>query len=43
MKRVGIQDRFGQSGLAEELLIHYGLMPKDIAAAMKEVITKKQK
>src|SRR3990170_2288282 len=41
MKRVGIQDRFGQSGLAEELLIHYGLMPKDIAAAMKEVITKK--
>ena len=43
MKRVGIQDRFGQSGLAEELLIHYGLMPKDIAAAVKEVITKKQK
>ena len=43
MKRVGIQDRFGQSGRAEELLIHYGLMPKDIAAAVKEVITKKQK
>ena len=41
MKRVGIQDRFGQSGLAEELLIHYGLMPKDIAAAVKEVLTKK--
>ena len=41
MKRVGIQDRFGQSGRAEELLIHYGLMPKDIAAAVKEVITKK--
>jgi len=41
IKRVGIQDRFGQSGLAEELLIHYGLMPKDIAAAVKEVLTKK--
>jgi transketolase len=41
MKKVGIQDKFGQSGLAEELLIHYGLMPKDIAAAVKEVLTKK--
>lgn len=41
MKRVGIQDRFGQSGLAEELLIHYGLMPKDIAEAVKEVVKKK--
>ena len=41
LRRVGIQDRFGQSGLAEELLIHYGLMPKDIAATVKEVITKK--
>ncbi len=41
MKRVGIQDRFGQSGLAEELLVHYGLMPKDIAEAVKEVVKKK--
>ena len=41
MKRVGIQDKFGQSGLAEELLAHYGLMPKDIAAAVREVVKKK--
>jgi len=42
MKRVGIQDRFGQSGLAEELLLHYGLMPSDIAEAVRAVISKKQ-
>lgn len=42
MKRVGIQDRFGQSGLAEELLVHYGLMPKDVAEAVKEVIKRKR-
>lgn len=41
MKRVGIQDRFGQSGLAEELLVHYNLMPKDIAEAVKAVVKKK--
>ena len=41
MKRVGIQDKFGQSGLAEELLAHYGLMPKDIAVAVREVVKKK--
>mgnify|MGYP001557924485 FL=1 len=42
VKRVGIQDRFGQSGLAEELLVHYGLMPKDIAEAVKEVVKKRK-
>ncbi|MBI5047623.1 MAG: transketolase family protein [Deltaproteobacteria bacterium] len=42
MKRVGIQDKFGQSGLAEELLVHYGLMPKDIEKAVKNVIEKSQ-
>ncbi|MEK7828892.1 MAG: transketolase family protein [Deltaproteobacteria bacterium] len=42
VKRVGIQDRFGQSGLAEELLVHYGLMPKDIAVAVKEVVKKRK-
>lgn len=40
-KRIGIQDRFGQSGLAEELLAHYGLMPQDIAVAVREVVKKK--
>ncbi|MBI5328609.1 MAG: transketolase family protein [Deltaproteobacteria bacterium] len=41
VKRLGIQDRFGQSGLAEELLVHYALMPKDIAEAVKEAVKKK--
>ena|SRR3989344_7631274 len=43
MKRVGMQDVFGQSGTAEELLAHYALMPPDIAKAVREVIAKKQK
>ncbi|OGP10498.1 MAG: transketolase [Deltaproteobacteria bacterium RIFCSPLOWO2_12_FULL_43_16] len=42
VKKVGIQDKFGQSGLAEELLAHYGLMPKDIAEAVKEAIKKRK-
>ena len=41
VQRVGIQDRFGQSGLAEELLVHYALMPKDIAETVKKAIKKK--
>lgn len=40
VKKLGIQDRFGQSGTAEDLLAHYGLMPKNIAEAVKEVIKK---
>jgi len=43
VKRTGIQDRFGQSGTAEELLAHYTLMPPDIAKVVREVIAKKQK
>ena len=43
MKRVGMQDVFGQSGTAEELLAHYALMPPDIAKAVREVIAKKRK
>ncbi|MBI5681719.1 MAG: transketolase family protein [Deltaproteobacteria bacterium] len=43
VKRIGIKDIFGQSGLAEELLKHYGLMPNDIANAVKETLAKKQK
>lgn len=42
VKKLGIQDRFGQSGTAEDLLIHYCLMPKDIAGAVKEVIKNKR-
>src|SRR3990167_9078334 len=42
LRRVGMQDVFGQSGTAEELLAHYALMPPDIAKAVREVIAKKQ-
>ncbi len=31
IKRIGIQDRFGESGSAYELVEHFGLTPKDIA------------
>jgi transketolase len=41
VKRFGIEDRFGQSGVAEELLVHYGLMPKDIEKAVKEIVARK--
>ncbi|MBI5287274.1 MAG: transketolase family protein [Deltaproteobacteria bacterium] len=41
MRMVGVKDSFGQSGSAEELLAHYGLMPEDIAAAAKGVIRRK--
>ena len=34
-------DKLGQSGLAEELLVYYGLVPKDIAKAVKKVLEKK--
>ncbi len=41
LKRVGIKDRFGQSGTIEELKTEYGITAHDIAAAVKEVITRK--
>jgi transketolase len=41
VKRVGINDRFGQSGKAEELLKYFGLMPKDLVEAAKEVLQQK--
>jgi transketolase len=34
-KKLGVQDRFGQSGKPFDLLEEYGLTPKDIAAAVK--------
>ena len=42
MEMIGIQDRFGHSGHPEELLEHYGLMAKDVAAAAKRVIARKK-
>ena len=41
VKRVGIKDRFGQSGTVAELKVAYELTANDIAKALKEVIKKK--
>jgi len=41
LKRVGIPDRFGESGSPAELLEKYGLTPGFIAAAVEEVIARK--
>ncbi len=41
LKKIGVQDVFGQSGKGDELLIHYGLSKEKIAEAAKEVIGKK--
>jgi len=38
---VGVDDCFGQSGSAAELLEHYGLGIDDIVAAVKKVIKRK--
>lgn len=38
MKRIGMQDRFGESGKPEELLEHFGLDSKSIVKAVKEFI-----
>ena len=42
MERVGIKDRFGQSGNAWELLEHYQLTPEAIAAAARRAIERKK-
>jgi len=39
IKRLGIQDEFGQSGTPAELLTHYGLDTLHIAAAVREFAT----
>jgi len=41
VKRVGIHDRFGTSGKAEELMKYFGLTPEDLADAAREVLTRK--
>ncbi len=41
LKRVGIQDRFGTSGKAEELLKYFGLTPEDLAEAAREIHQRK--
>jgi transketolase len=39
---VGIEDRFGESGEHEQLLQHFGLTARDIAAAVREVHSRKR-
>lgn len=39
MRRVGVADRFGTSGAADELLAAYGLTPSDITGAAEELLT----
>jgi len=42
LKRIGMQDRFGESGDPNELLEHFGLTGKHIAFAVHEFLDKKQ-
>jgi transketolase C-terminal domain/subunit len=41
MELLGINDEFGQSGTAEELLEHYGLGVKAITKAVYKIILKR--
>ena len=41
VKRVGVRDRFGTSGKAEELLKYFGLTAEDLVEAAREVLQKK--
>jgi transketolase len=40
VRRVGVKDRFGESGPAEALLAAYGLTAKDVAAAAREALAR---
>jgi transketolase len=41
MQFVGIEDTYAESGEPQELLAKYGLMPKDVIAAVRKVIRNK--
>lgn len=41
MRRVGIPDRFGESGESHELMIKYGLTKHEVMAAAKDVIRRR--
>lgn len=41
LKRIGMQDRFGESGKPEELLKHFGLTSKHIELVAHDLVTKK--
>lgn len=42
MRRIGVKDRFGESGKPEELMEHFGLTYKNIMLAAHEVVDKKK-
>jgi len=42
MRFIGIQDRFGESGEPDELMDVFGLLPRDIKAAVREVLQQKR-
>lgn len=41
MEFIGVQDKFGQSGTPEELIIHYGMGKDSIKEAVKKVLGRK--
>ena len=41
MRRIGVKDRFGESGTPDELLKHFGLTAPNIMLAAHEVVDKK--
>lgn len=43
MRRIGMKDRFGESGAPDELLKHFGLTYQNIMLAAHEVVGKKHK
>jgi transketolase len=43
VKKIGVPDKFIESGGIEELFDYYGMQPKHIAAAAREVIKKRDK
>lgn len=43
MKRIGMQDRFGESGDPDQLIEHFGLDAKHIRLAVHDIISKKAK
>jgi transketolase len=42
IRRVGIRDRFGTSGKAEELLKYFGLLPEDLVDHAREILVLKR-
>lgn len=43
LKRIGMRDRFGESGKPEELMQHFGLTAKHLVLAAHDIMAKKEK